>query len=413
MKKLIVVLLVLCSLVLSLAACDKKDKTTETQKEAQGLTYIQNTDGTYSVSGIGTCTNTDITIPATYNGVAVTSIEDYAFHSCKNLIKVALPDSVTSIGDYAFSGCTLLKEITIPDSVTSVGDYAFSGCISLNYTEYNNTKYLGNNTNPYVVLIDVSDDVESFTILEGTKIICDAAFKYCYSLTNVTIGNGVTSIGDYAFEGCTSLTSIKIPDSVKSIGDYAFEGCTSLTSVTIPDSVQSIGDYAFSGCTNLTYTEYNNAKYLGNKTNPYVVLIDVNDDVKNFTILEGTRIIYDFAFSSCKNLTSIKIPDSVKSIGRGLFSNCTDLKSVTIPNGVTSIGVNTFNSCTSLTSVTIPDSVTSIGNQAFYECSSLKNVYYTGTEAEWGAITIGSYNSPLTSATIHYNYGTVSIPTAW
>ncbi|HEZ7986074.1 MAG TPA: leucine-rich repeat protein, partial [Ruminococcus sp.] len=80
------------------------------------------------------------------------------------------------------------------------------------------------------------------------------------------------------------------------------------------------------------------------------------------------------AFSGCKNLASITIPNSVTSIGESAFAYCENLKSVTISNSVTSIDNNTFSDCTSLTSVTIPDSVTSIGNNAFSDCTSLTSV---------------------------------------
>ena len=62
----------------------------------------------------------------------------------------------------------------------------------------------------------------------------------------------------------------------------------------------------------------------------------------------------------------------------------------------------TFYGCTSLTSITIPSSVTNIGSSAFYGCSLLESVYYTGTAEEWSTITIGIYNSNLTSATMYY-----------
>ena len=71
----------------------------------------------------------------------------------------------------------------------------------------------------------------------------------------------------------------------------------------------------------------------------------------------------------------------------------------------TSIGDYAFQNCTSLTSITIPDSVTEIGQQAFKNCSNLTDVYYTGTQEQWKAISINSSeNNDLTSATIHYNY---------
>ena len=71
---------------------------------------------------------------------------------------------------------------------------------------------------------------------------------------------------------------------------------------------------------------------------------------------------------------------------------------------VTSIGSYAFEGCTSLASVTIGDSVTTIGEYAFYECTGLTDVYYTGTEEQWNAISIGAVNTALTNATIHYNY---------
>ena len=75
-----------------------------------------------------------------------------------------------------------------------------------------------------------------------------SAFRYCYSLTQISIPDSVTSIGDSAFNSCYSLTQISIPDSVTSIGASAFRYCYSLTQINIPDSVTSIGANAFNNC---------------------------------------------------------------------------------------------------------------------------------------------------------------------
>ena len=220
----------------------------------EGCTSLTSIEIPNSVTSIGSsafrgCTSlTSIEIPN-----SVTSIENYAFRGCTSLTSIEIPNSVTSIGGYAFDGCTSLTSIEIPNSVTSIVYSAFYGCNSLTYNIYDNCKYLGNDENPYLVLVEATNtSMQSISINPNTKIIGSSAFEGCTSLTSIEIPNSVTSIENYAFYDCTSLTSIKIPNSVTSIGSFAFSGCTSLTSIKIPNSVTSIGDYAFEYCTSLT-----------------------------------------------------------------------------------------------------------------------------------------------------------------
>ncbi|MBQ9783065.1 MAG: leucine-rich repeat protein, partial [Clostridia bacterium] len=304
-------------------------------------------NGTYEVTDY-TGTATEVDIPASHSGKAV-----------------------TSIGEDAFKDCTGLTSIMIPDSVTNIGADAF-----LN-TGYYNAESNWENDVLYIGKFLIQSKID----LSGT-----------YS-----IKNGTLCIGDYAFYLCGSLTSITIPDSVTSIGKVAFSGCDSLTSVTIPNSVTSIGNRAFYDCTSLVYTEYNNGKYLGNSENPYVVLVGVIDTaaVVSFAMPNTTKIIYSEAFYNRYSLTSVTISDSVTSIGNSAFCSCDSLTSVTIPNSVTSIGENAFRNCESLMNITIPNSVTSIGNSAFYICDSLTSVYITDL-ASWCAIEfVGGESNPL------------------
>ena len=69
---------------------------------------------------------------------------------------------------------------------------------------------------------------------------------------------------------------------------------------------------------------------------------------KEYVVREGTEVICDGTFSSCKYLQSITIPNSVTSIGDDAFSSCYSLQSVTIPNSVTKIGNYAFLYCTHL-----------------------------------------------------------------
>ena len=306
----------------------------------------------------------------------LTSIGDHVFLDCSNLTNVTIPDSVIRIGDNAFC-CSSLTSVSIPDSVTSIGDYAFYGCSSLT----------------------------SVTIPDGVTSIGSSAFSDCSSLTNVTIGNGVTSIGNYAFYGCSSLTNVTIGNGVTYIGNYAFNGCSSLTNVTIGNGVTYIDNYAFSRCSSLKFNEFDNAKYLGNENNPYLVLIEAKDtSITSCNINTVAKVIAGSAFSDCSSLTSVTIPDGVTSIGSSAFCGCSSLTSVTIPASVTYIGDYAFNGCSSLTNVTIGNGVTYIGNYAFSRCSSLTTVNYKGSEEQWNAIKIGNRNDSLTGANINYNY---------
>ena len=103
-------------------------------------------------------------------------------------------------------------------------------------------------------------------------------------------------------------------------------------------------------------------------------LLESNDNIINYVVKAGTRVICDGAFKNCNGLTSVTIPNSVTSIGEEAFAHCRGLTSVTIPNSVTSIGDEAFAYCRGLTSLTIPNSVTSIGDWAFYYCSGLTSV---------------------------------------
>ena len=412
------------------------------------------------VSAFYLCSNlTSIKIPDT-----VTYIDDYAFCSCTGLTNIEIPNGVTSIGNKSFYYCTSLTSIEIPSSVISIGDNVLDNCTNLenlilseglinignnafNYCKKisnielpNSLTNIGNQAfyrcdrlssvnvgdkNLYYKSIDGNLYTKDgkvlllyaqgktnvyFEIPNGVISIGDYALDNCDKLTNIIIPNSVITIGVAAFSNCVNLKGLTIPNSVTTIGDEAFISCTALNQISIPDSVVSIGYDVFLYCTSLKKTVYDNAKYLGNEENPYLVLFaSTTETITSCEINENTKIILYNAFQSCNNLTSMEIPSSVEHIGLYAFTACTHLKNINvdennlhyksidgnlytkdgkeliqyaigkgttfeIPNGVEIIKSNAFRGCSSLTKVIIPNTVTCIEDYAFTWCKNLKSI---------------------------------------
>ena len=339
------------------------------------------------------CTGlTSIVIPD-----SVTNIGFCAFEGCTGLTSITIPNSVTDIGVGAFDGCTGLTSITIPNSVTDIGVGAFDGCTGLtSITIESGVTNIGESA------FDGCTGLTSITIESGVTNIGRYAFKGCTGLTSITIPNSVTDIGDGAFSGCTGLTSITIPNSVTEIGNYAFDGCTNLISVEIPINLMTINSSTFRNCTNLIkVTVPNMVRRIGEKAfsgcrslssliiPDSVIDIGVNAffdcgglekisvDRENETYHSDGNCLIETASKTlvlgCKN-SVVPADGSVISIGDGAFSGCKGLQNIEIPNCIISIGDSAFRGCDGLSSITIPSSVKSIEREAFFQCEGLTNI---------------------------------------
>ena len=119
--------------------------------------------------------------------------------------------------------------------------------------------------------------------------------------------------------------------------------------------------------------------------NKYTGDVVIPKSVKYNGVTYKVTSIDGFAFSFCKGLTSVAIPNTVTVINIGAFEYCSALTSITIPNSVTSIGSFTFEYCTGLTSVVIPNSVTNMNMSVFKGCTGLTSVTLSNniTHVDW------------------------------
>ncbi len=327
--------------------------------------FTFNTSGD-TITGFNYDLTGEINIPSVINDNTITGIGDYAFANQTGITSINLPNTITTIGDSAFSGCSNLISIDIKQSVTSIGECAFYGCASLKSIILpGNVTSIGKST------FNGCAKLERIALSNSLTSIGGYAFNGCAKLDNITLPNSLTSIGESAFRDCTSLQEINILESVTSIGNKAFggcsnlrtvywnatnctkagyermlvfDGCESLTFVIISENVETIPAYAFSYCSN----------------------------IKSIEIPDSVTTIGDYAFSCCSGLAKVEIHASVENMGRSVFLGCDGLKSAMVNNKI--IWDYAFCGCDNLTDVTLGGNVTTIKSYAFANCDSLESI---------------------------------------
>lgn len=137
--------------------------------------------------------------------------------------------------------------------------------------------------------------------------------------------------------------------------------------------------------------QYNNIFYRIISDTTVEVVSSVNNPMQKFNYHKITNILIpssitynettykvirvgDYAFFRCYDLTSITLPEGIKSIGSMAFFECRKLDSITIPNSVTKIELKAFWGCSSLKEISIPNSVIEIGGECFEETPWYLNV---------------------------------------
>lgn len=390
-------------------------------------------------------------------------IGNWAFASAESLESVVIPEGVTEIGQYAFAYSTVLKSVTVPKSVTSIGEKAFiwpadDFVMTVEKDSYAESYALENGI-AVAYMEDMEEEPEDneepeeeeeLPVLDVRNLLYEEKADGTIKITDFVYidsavgdvrlpaqidGKDVTEIGSAAFCQKGGFGRIVIPDTVQVIGERAFYRST-LTTVTIPKSVCEIGLMAFADCATVQFDVAEDSEYfttvngaLYSKDKKVLYTVPVSLETECYDIAEGTKAIFNQAFTGCHTIKEITIPASVENIQAGAIEMCervrgisvsddnpyftsyygmlfdkdmkvllrvpehggwdipegveeigerayvySSMEELAIPEGVKTIGRSAFGWCFNLNTVILPDSLERIYGDAFVRCWALENI---------------------------------------
>ena len=298
---------------------------------------------------------TSLTVPLNIDGVQVTNFSGNVFSGFSSLVTLAFYDNTIVSQMPSMQGCTNFKHVKTgstndktPASMTSIPASAF-----------------------------MSTAIENITL------------------------TSVTSVGANAFNGC-SLSSVIFSQSNVSIGDGAFSNISSNCQITYPGSMNVWGHSKYMYSPNLVVNGGSgssawNCGWCGGNSSSNNTLCWTLDAAGNLKIdcadnswsnHPTNQVITTHNWNKNKviNLTI----EHVYSIAQYEFQSYTNLVTLDVKSGVTNIGNFAFNSCTKLEKVYLPSCLTSIGEYAFRNCELLTDLFFNGTQQQWGNVTKGT-----------------------
>ena len=373
-------------------------------------------------------------------GKGLTTIGDYAFINCTGLETMTIPANVTSIGIQSFANCQRLEDITIPYQVMDIREDAFDGDYLLNihceegsYADkyakefyerqknmvvYNNTGTTTGTTvqkpssvpadgvysgadieaqeNGQSAHVSGGADVEQEEangVIGSTNVVGNEAYVFFRQMGIPVIGDDSGIASAEVVTGRDRLDQIAAesaygPQSISSTGDavvYA-EGViperahyreTSYTALSLPEDTREIGRFAYA-----------------------------RSGVQQAILAQGIEQIDYAAFYHCDNLSTVELPDSVKSVEAKAFAHTPWVDAfltgdtgvsdsdflvsggvlvayrgtkgqVTVPEGVRVIAGEAFADHKEIKAITLPTTLEAINDRAFAGCT-LMDVSYQG-----------------------------------
>lgn len=284
---------------------------------------------------------------------------------------IILPENASALGGQVFqiaedeSTIAAIKSLKIPGNIESIDGLSLFWSVNL-YTievDENNVKYaskggvLFNKTLDTLIAYPMGRSVETtnaYVIPEGVKTIEQFAFTG-YERKSIILPSTLETIKYCAFS-YAYFEEITFPSGLKTVENYGIYNMPSLKKVTFPnDAAFSSNNYLLDEC-----------KALEELTAPadiYNMCYISSEAFKTLKITAGETV--KSISGSKKNLETLVLADTVKTIGKNAFRNLTKLSSVTFSASLETIGQYAFDGCESLTVFNAPSSLKTIEYSAF------------------------------------------------
>lgn len=362
------------------------------------LVFTLNSDGSgYSVKAKTTSISGAVKIPATYDGVPVTTILDKSFAQCTKLTAIYIPDSVTKIESTSeknspFYGCdgSMIIYCGATSKPSGWGNYwncydYFSGRSDLQVIwgvkglpqQNSDWRYVEKNdgTLNLVSFLGSATKVSTPNSFNGMMVteICFNCFKDNATVTQISIADGVKIIDYNAFQNCTALTQIYIPAGVATISNTnSTTGSSGYWCSPFYQCSSSVVIYCGAKSLPSGWEQYWNS-YNYNRGAQYLQVVwgvksfpQQNEDWEYIEKLDGTIRVEKYIGSA----TDVIVPSTlsgkiVSEIYNKCFIDNSTITSVSIANSVTSIGNRAFQHCTSMINIIIPSSVSTISASSY------------------------------------------------
>lgn len=316
-----------------------------------------------------------------------------------NVEEVVLPEGIETIDSDAFNFCTKLKKINFPETLKVIDHGAFNGCFSLETVilpkvmkEINNYAFyaagvkhltLPERVSSVGIKVFAKTDIETTDIPESFTLGSEM-FTECQKLHSINLLGSHITIPERCFGNCTNLTEIDITKTAL-IKDEAFRGCQNLSVSTIPaDTLVAVSAFEESGVTDVT--------------------------------IEDISKISNRVFADCKSLEklTINVVDGPTSVSSALVKGCKNLQTVVFTGrtkNLTVIKAAAFKETKNLNTISLPDTIKTISKEAFYN-SGIENIHLPENLKQIGTMAFaksGLKNIVIPNKTINMPMATIRI----